>query len=228
MKNPGPGFNPLHASAEWCAMPKGELQNPIAWCFKRFADFTDDVDHVQYISHLNEAKYIRHNAVAVWVMSSQCDELAVHMVYCTGSTWWRRHKPPRYDRVLLRMRTAPDNHFESNAGHIPAQLKCCLVVEDAESSVTGPLALVQTFVSRPIHKAAGMVIIDERHQSHMHPLHNRSYCHKSHFCVGTTHIIPISMIQGAVQRSWLTPQPDSLRCYSSNIIHLNAFNLFYR
>jgi hypothetical protein len=41
MKNPEPEIKTLDDLAEWCAMPKGELQNHIAWCFKRFADFTD-------------------------------------------------------------------------------------------------------------------------------------------------------------------------------------------
>jgi len=30
--------------AEWCVVLKVELQNDIAWCFKRFADITDYVD----------------------------------------------------------------------------------------------------------------------------------------------------------------------------------------
>ena len=41
MKNPWPEIKTLDDLAELCAMPKGELQNHIAWCFKRVADFTD-------------------------------------------------------------------------------------------------------------------------------------------------------------------------------------------
>jgi len=41
MSNPQPEIKTVDDSAKWCAMPKGELRNHIAWCFKRFADFTD-------------------------------------------------------------------------------------------------------------------------------------------------------------------------------------------
>jgi len=41
MKILQPEIKTLDDLAEWCAMPKGELQNQISWCFKRFADFTD-------------------------------------------------------------------------------------------------------------------------------------------------------------------------------------------
>jgi len=51
--------------AEWCAMPKGKLQNPIVCCFKRFADVTAYVDHDQNFSPFNDAKHIRDNAVAI-------------------------------------------------------------------------------------------------------------------------------------------------------------------
>jgi len=47
MKNLWPEIKTLNDLAEWCAMPKGELQNRIACCVKRFADFTDYVDHNQ-------------------------------------------------------------------------------------------------------------------------------------------------------------------------------------
>jgi len=45
MKYPQPEITTLDDLAEWCAMPKGELQNHIAWCFKRFADFADYVNY---------------------------------------------------------------------------------------------------------------------------------------------------------------------------------------
>jgi hypothetical protein len=41
MKNQRPAIKTLDELAEWCAMAKGELQNHIAWCFRRFADITD-------------------------------------------------------------------------------------------------------------------------------------------------------------------------------------------
>jgi hypothetical protein len=153
-------------------MPEGELQNDIAWCFKRFTNFTDYVDHHQYFSRLNDAKYFRYNAVEILVTSFQCDEQAVHMVHCTGSTRWRTHKPPRCDIVHLWMGTNQDSHCKSTAGCIPTRLKCLLVVKDAESSVKGLLALVQTFATGPIRQTAGMVIVEERHQPQMQPLHN--------------------------------------------------------
>jgi len=224
MKNLRPEIKTLDDLAEWCAMPKGELKNHIAWCFKRFANFTDYMDHDQYLSHLNDAQYIRYNAVAIPVMSFQCDVQAVHMVCCTGSRRWRKHKPPRNDTVLLWMGTSPDNHFKSTAGCIPARLKCLFVVEDAESSATPLLTLVQTFATRPICQTAGMVIVKERHQPPMQPLHDGSYRCKPLFGIGTTYIVPISVIRGTVHLLPLMPQPDSLWWYLSNTIELNAFN----
>jgi hypothetical protein len=155
-------------------MPEGGLQNHIAWCFKRFADFTDYVDHDQCVSRLNDAKYIRYNAVAIPVTSFQCDQQAVHMIHCTGSTRWRKHKPPRNDTVLLWMGTSPDSHIKSSVGCIPAWLMCLFVVEDAKSSVKWLLPLVQTFATGPIRQTAGVVIVKERYQSPMQLLHDGS------------------------------------------------------
>jgi len=59
------------------------------------------------------------------------------------------------------MGTSPDRHFKSTAEHIPARLKCPLVIEDAESSVEWLLALVQTFASGRICQTASMVIAEE-------------------------------------------------------------------
>jgi len=227
MKNPRPEIKTLDDLAEWCAMPKEELQNHIAWYFKRFADFTDYVDHDQYFSRLNDAKCIWYNPVAIPVMSFQCNEEAVHMVRCTGSTRWRKHKPPRNDTVHLRIGRSPDSHFQSTAGLIPARLKCHFVVEDAESSVEELVALVQTFATGPIRQTAGMVIVEERHQPPMQPLHNGSYSCKPLFGVGTTYIVSISAIQGAVHLLPLMPQPANSRWYLSNKIDFNAFNLSY-
>jgi len=227
MRNPRPELKTLDDLAAWCAMPKWELQNHIVWCFKRFADFTDYIDHDQYFSCLNNAKHIPYKAVAIPVTSIHCDEQAVHMVCCTGSTRWRKHKPPRNDTVLLWMGTSPDSHFKSNAGGIPAQLKCLFIVKDAELSVNGLLSLVQTFATGPVRQTACMVIVEERHQPPMQPLHDGSYCRKPLVGVGTPDIVPISAIEGAVHLLPLTPQPDSSWWYLSNTIDLNAFNLFY-
>jgi len=149
------------------------------------------------------------------------------MVRCSGSTRWRKHTPPRNDTVLLWMGTSPDSHFELTAGPIPTPLKCLFVVEDAESSVKGLLALVQMFATGEIHQTAGMVIVEERHQRPMQPLNNGSYRRKPLFSGGTNYIVPIIAIEGAVHLLPLTPQPDSLRWYLNNTIDLIGFNLFY-
>ena len=111
MTNPQPEIRTLDDLAKWCAMPKGELQNHIAWCFKRFANFTDYIDHDQYCSRLSDAKSIWFNTVAILVPSFKCDEQAVHIVHCTGSTRCITHKPPRIDKVHLWMGRSPDSHF---------------------------------------------------------------------------------------------------------------------
>jgi len=227
MKNPEPEIKTLADLAEWCGMPKGELQNHIAWCFKGIADFTDYVDHDQYFSCLNDAKFIWYNPVAILVMSFQCDVQTVHMVRCTGSTRWRKHKPPRNDTLLLWRRMSLDSQFKSTVGCIPPQLKCLFIVEDADSSIEGLLGLVQTFAKGPICQTAGMVIVEERHQPPMQPSHDGSYLHKPLIGVGTTSIISICAIQGAVQLLPLTLQPDRSWWYLSNMIELNALNLFY-
>jgi hypothetical protein len=125
------------------------------------------------------------------------------------------------------MGTSPDSHFKSTASRIPAQLKCVIVLEDAESSVKGHFALVPTFATGLIRQTTGMVIVEERHQPPMQPVHDGSYSHKPLFVVGNTYIVPISVIQGAVHILPLTPQPGSWRWYLSNTIDLNDFNVFY-
>jgi len=40
-KNPQPEIKTLDDMVKWCARPKGELQNHIAWCVMRYANFTD-------------------------------------------------------------------------------------------------------------------------------------------------------------------------------------------
>ena len=74
MKNPRPEIKTLDDLAEWCAMPKGVQQNHIAWCFKRFSNLTDYVNHDQYMSRLNDGKYLRFNVEAILVTSFQCNK----------------------------------------------------------------------------------------------------------------------------------------------------------
>jgi hypothetical protein len=74
MNTPQPEIKTIDDLAERCAMLKGELHNHIAWCFKRYADFTDYIDHDQYLSRLNIAKQISCDASANPVMLFQCDE----------------------------------------------------------------------------------------------------------------------------------------------------------
>jgi hypothetical protein len=88
MKNPQPEIKTLHDLPEQCAMQKGERQINIAWCSKKFADFTGYVDHSQYFRHLNDEKYIRYNTVAIPETSFQCNNQVVHLVRCTRSTRW--------------------------------------------------------------------------------------------------------------------------------------------
>jgi len=209
-------------------MPKGEIQNHIAWCFKRFANFTDYIDHHQYFSRLNDAQYIQYNTVAIEVRSFECNERAVHMVPCTGSTRWRKHMPPRDESMHPWMGKSPDSHFMSAGGCLGTWLKVDVIVEDAELSVKSLLTSVQTFVAKPICQTAVMVILEERHQPQLATLHNGSYYPKPLCSVGTTCIGYISMIQGAVHRLPLMPQPDSTRWYLSNTMELNGCNLFYK
>jgi hypothetical protein len=58
IRNLQPEIKTLDDLAECCAMPKGEPQNGIAWCFTRFTNFRDYVEYDQYFSHLDDAKYI--------------------------------------------------------------------------------------------------------------------------------------------------------------------------
>ena len=227
MKHPRPEIKTLDDLAKWCAMPHGELLNHIAWWFKRFANLTDYVNQDRYFSHLNDAKYVRYNALAIRVMFFYGDEQAVHIVRYNWCTRWRKHKPPTNNTVCLWMGTSPDRHFQSTAGRIAAQLKSDFVVQNADGSITGLLALVQTFATGPIRQTAGMVIVQERNQPPMQPLQDGSNQRKPHFSIGTTHIVPLSALQGTVHHLPLTPQLNSLQWYLNNMINLNASNLFY-
>jgi len=125
------------------------------------------------------------------------------------------------------MGTSPDSQYRSTAGLILASLKCHYIVEAAESIKEGLLAMVQTFATGPKHLNAGMVIIEQRDQPPMEPMHNGSYHRTPPVGVRMSQIIPISMIEGAVHHHPLTLQPDSMPWYLSNLIDLNALNLVY-
>jgi len=125
------------------------------------------------------------------------------------------------------MGISPDSHWKLTAGCIPARLKCIFVVKDAESSIKGLLALVQTFATWPILQTAGMVIVEERHQPAMQSMRDESCRHEPFFGVQSTYIVPISVVQAAVNLLPLTLQPHSSRWYLSNMIDLNASNVFY-
>jgi hypothetical protein len=70
--------------AESCAMPKGQVQNHIGWCFKGFTHFKDYVNHHQHFRDLSYAKYIQFNSGATLVMSSQF-ELGVSPSSCNDA-----------------------------------------------------------------------------------------------------------------------------------------------
>ena len=57
-------------------------------------------------------------------------------------------------------------------------MKCLFVVKDAKSRVQGLCALVQTFATGPIRLTTGMMIVEERHQPPMQPLHDGNNRHK--------------------------------------------------
>jgi len=116
---------------------------------------------------------------------------------------------------------------DATAGHIHTCLECLFIVEDAESSVEVLFASVETFGTGPMRQPAATVIVKVRHNPQEQPLHNGSYLRKPLFGVGTTYIVPVITIQGAVHHIPLTPLPDHVRWYMSNTIDLNAFNLVY-
>jgi len=134
--------------------------------------------------------------------------------------------PPRNDTVLLSMGTSLDSQFRSTARQIPVWLKCLLVLMDAELSVTGHLASVQTFGIAVTHQTAGMVNAEKRDQ---HPIDclpdGHSHC-KPLLVVGTTFIVLTRAKQGAVHLVLLTPQLDSMWWYLSNRIDHNVLNRF--
>ena len=165
--------------------------------------------------------------VAIPVMSFQCDVQAVCMVHRTGSTRWRKHKPPRNDTVHLWVGTSLDSHGRSTAGHIPARYKYHFFVENAESSIRGLLGLVQMLATGAIRHAAGMVIVEERHHPPMQSLQSGSYCCNPLFGIESTYIVPISAISLDVHLL-PTPQPGCSQWYLNSMIDLNAFNLFYK
>lgn len=115
----------------------------------------------------------------------------------------------------------------STAGHIPVQLNCHCIFEHAASNVTWLVALIETFALGSIYQSAGMVLVDERHQPPMQPLHDGSY-HDIHlFAVRIIYFFSVSLIQGAVHLLPLWLQQDSTSLYFRNMIDSNSFNLFY-
>jgi hypothetical protein len=106
-------------------------------------------------------------------------------------------------------------------------LECHFVIAEAEWSVKELLALVLTFATGPIWLTAGMVMVEGRQQPLIQPIHDESYHCIPLVPVGTTSIIRISAIQGAVHHLPLTPQPESSWWYLPHIIDLNAAHLLY-
>jgi hypothetical protein len=106
---------------------------------------------------------------------------------------------------------------------IPVQLKCLFIIVYDESSVEGHLAFVQMVPQGRISQSTGIVIVEESHQPPMQPFHNASQCSEPLCPVGTTFIIPISMIQepahhssadgAARQLTVVLEQYDCLDCF---------------
>jgi hypothetical protein len=69
MNKPWPEIKTVDDMAKWCAIPKGELRNQIAWCFNRFADFTEYVYYNQYFTCPKAAKHILDNTETIPAMS---------------------------------------------------------------------------------------------------------------------------------------------------------------
>jgi hypothetical protein len=65
--------------------------------------------------------------------------------------------------VHLLIITSLYSHYELNAGYIPTWVRCLFTVGNAESSVTGLPAFVQTFATGLILPTAGMVIVEKKH-----------------------------------------------------------------
>jgi hypothetical protein len=143
------------------------------------------------------------------VTSGPYKEPARHMVCCNVSTKWRQLKLQGNDTQHLWMGMGLDNHIVSMGRPYPTRLKCLFVIEDADLSVRGLIAFVQPLATRPILQTAGMVIVDERHQPQTQPFQDGSYCHTPLFSVGTTYIIPQSVLQGGVNVLPLILQSDS-------------------
>ena len=125
------------------------------------------------------------------------------------------------------MGTSPDSRLKTTVGRIAARLKCLPVVDDAEWSVEGLLASVQMFATRPIRQTAGMVIIEERYQPLIQPLHDGSYHRKPLLGFVTTYIICLFSVQGAVYLLPLLLQPDRSHWYLSTSAQCNSVRKLY-
>jgi len=209
MHNSGPEIMTHNDLAKGCRMPKPELQNHIAWCFNRFANFTDYIDHYDYFICLNNAKYIQYNAVACQVTSFQIDKQEIHMVRCTVCTRWGKYKPPRNDTLFLTMGKSPESNFQLTDGCNHAQLKCLFIMEDTESFIEELVVLLQSFPTGLIRQTTGMAVVEERYEPPMQPLYNWSNHCMPLFLNATTYIVLISTIKLAVHLYPLTMQPES-------------------
>jgi len=160
-------------------------------------------------------------------MSFQCDEQAVPMFHFTGSTMWRKEKTLRKYTVLLWMGTSPESHFQSTPGHISARFNRYFILESAEVIIQWLLDVVETFATGPTSQNAGIVIVEARHQPPIQPLYNESYHWMPHFDSGTTYIVPISVIQRALNLPPSWPLPYSTQWYMRKTIDFNSFEVHY-
>lgn len=159
-------------------------------------------------------------------MSFQCNWKAADIVCSTGPTRWRLFQPSRNDAIIFRMGTGPDSRIWWTAGCITTRFKYLIIVEDAESSVTGHLALDQRVPHRAIHHSARLVIIVDRYELPNQPLHGGSYWHRSLFGIWSSWVITVSMTEAPVHLDPLTPLADSTQWNLCNITDFNAFKIF--
>lgn len=138
------------------------------------------------MSPLDDRTYIQYNVVVILVTSFQCDVQAFHIVQWTRSTRGRKHKLTRIETVHLQIGTSLDSLCNASAEYSSVRFRSLLVAEDAELSLIGLIAMVRLFATGPIHQTAGMVIVEEKHQSLMEPSHDENSDHKHRFSIGTT------------------------------------------
>lgn len=86
------------------------------------------------------------------------------------------------------MGTSPDWKFKLTTRGILTWWNQLLVVSDAELSIKGHLALIQTFALGMICATDSVDIAKERHPPVMQSLYRLLYYCKLHFGIGSTHI----------------------------------------